>query len=242
LAVSFTDFGVDDSRFHAQVSGFQNPPLLVETKGKGSQREWLLLREDLPLNSLHLYNNQILARFFNPSSQPTALSQPRLKTDVTGRPENRVKSVSAKEIVSLLVESQPSISAINDVGFLNLLTEPAIWRVGPDKSTPDPELIQQLKDKIIRCQEQLAEIMIMVETAMGRERYTLEHQVSILEREQLEYQLSVRLNELELTQPEKERSKRLFTTNQEIAAIGQQLNQARIKRRIYDYVAQILFI
>jgi hypothetical protein len=92
---------------------------------------------------------------------------------------------------------------------------------------------------ISRYQNKLVEIIKELETVKCREQYNLEHRASILERELLKYKLLVRLNELELAQQKNANSKTLFTPDQEIATIGQQLNQARIKRRIYDYVAKI---
>jgi len=235
----FTRFGVEDPRFHALNAGFQNPPLIAEASGSGNKTEWLFLSESLPMSSLQLAHEQILARFFNPTSQPLALSQPRLKTDVVGNPESPIESVPAKGILTLGIEPSLPHPVTAASGSVSLLSE-FHWRVGANKSTPDAEIIHQLEGEITRCHTQLKEISRMLEAAQGRERYILEHQASIVEREMLEYQLSVRLNEIKLMQPEKDETEVLFTPDAQIAAIGWQLNQARIKRRIYDYVVQTL--
>jgi hypothetical protein len=51
-----------------------------------------------------------------------------------------------------------------------------------------------------------------------------------------EFRLSVRLNELKLAQQGQLNEVYLFTPDEEVATLGQQLNKLRIKRRIYDYI------
>jgi len=239
LGVFFTAFGVDDTRFYALQTGFQNPPLVVQSGGCGSRRQWQFFGENLPLSSLQLYNDQVLARFFNPTSKPLALSRPRMKTDMYGRKETLFDSVPAKGIMTVAVESSQPDPGPSHTSSVNLLNEP-VWRVGPNKGTPDPGIIQGLKDKINGYQNRLEEISEALEAAEGNSRYLLQHQAYVLERELLEYRLSVRLNEIKLAKPEKDPSVPLFKLDEEVAAIGWQLNQLRIKRRIYDYIIQTI--
>ena len=239
LAVMFTNFGVEDPCFQALNAGFQNPPMIAESNGTGNEIEWLFLSENLPLSSLHLAKEQILARFFNPTSQPVKLSKPRLKTDVVGQPESLIESIPTRGILTIGMEALPSELVTFESETVKLLNDP-VWRVGPNQGSPDPEVIQQLEDNITRCQTQLEGISKARKAARGREQYLLEHQASILEREILEYQLSVRLNEIQLMLAEKGASEALFTPDELVADIGWQLNQARIKRRIFDYVVQTL--
>jgi len=64
----------------------------------------------------------------------------------------------------------------------------------------------------------------------------LDHQYYALERERVEYLLSVRLNELKCSMQGRADADYLFAPDPEVARIGVQLNQLRIKRRIHDYI------
>jgi hypothetical protein len=65
----------------------------------------------------------------------------------------------------------------------------------------------------------------------------LQHRYYILKREQYEVRLSAQLNRHKLMSPG---NAYLYTPDPEIAELGTQLNQLRIKRRIYDYVVEAL--
>jgi hypothetical protein len=54
-----------------------------------------------------------------------------------------------------------------------------------------------------------------------------------------EYLLSARLNELKLEMGGNMNQDYLFKSDDEIMAIGLELNRMRIKRRIFDYVVQL---
>ncbi len=239
LAVMITDFGVDDPQFHALNAGFQNPPLIVETSGSGAQTEWQFWQENLPLSSLHISNDRILTRCFNPTSHPIPLSHPRMKTDVFGHPEAEIGSVPAKGIITIAVEQALPDSHLISSESVKLCNKP-IWRVGPNQGLPNHQIIQQLKDKITQLENQITEISQALDAAEGRDHYILQYQIYVRQRELLEYRLSVRSNEIKLAQPKQIQSDYLFKPDEEMTAIGWQLNQSRIKRRIYDYVVEAL--
>jgi hypothetical protein len=72
----------------------------------------------------------------------------------------------------------------------------------------------------------------------AQERYHWQHQIYVLQRELLEYQLSAHLNEIKLSMGGELTYEYLYEPDEEIAAIGRRLNRLRIQRRIYDYVVQ----
>ncbi len=61
-----------------------------------------------------------------------------------------------------------------------------------------------------------------------------------MRREELERRLSHLLNERKLAEDEPLRQGYLYEVDEEIAGLGLALNKLRIKRRIFDYVAQAL--
>ena len=220
-------------------AGFQNPPLLVEMQSGGTINEWTFFQESLPLSSLQISGGQILARLYNPAGIAHPLSQAYLQTDVFGNPVVGVDAVPAKTILTLSLgrPETPVQEAIP--GYSKLLSPPA-WHVGPDHGSPDPAILSQLKGKIADLERQLADVSERLAQASGDERYFLQHQVYVLEREMFEYRLSVRLNEMKLGVHGQITHAYLDEPDEEIAVIGVQLNKLRIKRRIYDYVIQAL--
>ena len=109
------------------------------------------------------------------------------------------------------------------------------WRVGENQGQPDPALIEQLDAEIAKLEAQLVEIEAQL--GEGGAQHLLQHRYYILKREQYEARLSAQLNRRKLTSPGHEY---LYTLDPEIAELGLQLNQLRIKRRIYDYVVDAL--
>jgi hypothetical protein len=109
------------------------------------------------------------------------------------------------------------------------------WRVGDNQGAPDPKLIEQLDAQIAQLEAQLAEIEVQLNEGGGQ--HLLQHRYYILKREQYEARLSAQLNRHKLTAPGHEY---LYTPDPEITELGNQLNQLRIKRRIYDYVVEAL--
>jgi hypothetical protein len=237
LATVITDFGVDDPRFHALNAGFQNPPIFAESSGSGQRIQWKFLHADLPLSSLFMIENRILARFYNPTPHPSPLPQPCLMTDVHGNPQETLQDIPSKHITTILLEEPlPAIHLLEDQPKTPI-NIPA-WRVGSNQGRPDPQVIQGLNDKITNLEEQISKAAEALGKATGLERYRWQHRIYVFERELFEYRLSVLLNERKLASPGHLSYDYLFYPDEEIAEIGLGLNRLRIKRRIYDYVIQ----
>jgi hypothetical protein len=181
-----------------------------------------------------LQNESVLARFFNPTAETQILSATYRETEVWGREIGRKNAVPPKKIVTvkLNVERKEAGSPAA-VELLNRLQ----WRVGPNRAKPDPAVLAELDRKIAALEQELTGLQSGKANVTGRERLQWEHRLAILGREQLEYLLSRLLNERKLASyPESY----LFEYDEEIAGVGAALNRMRIKRRIFDYVVQVL--
>ena len=236
VALLLTTLSPQDPGFYALNAGFQNSPLVVESSGQGTETQWAFLAERLPLSSLHYLDGRILARFYNPTPKDLPLSRPYQRTDISGTPEEWVREIPAKQISTLEIEP-PAIPPLQHVPASTRLLVMPKWRVGPPQGSPDPVMVQRLQDQINQNQKCLEEILNKLASAKGKQRYRLQHQAYVIERELLEYQLSLRLNEIKLEKPPPDA---LFEPDPQVSAIGWKLNQLRIKCRIYDYIVQMV--
>ncbi|MCB9077183.1 MAG: hypothetical protein H6631_06305 [Anaerolineaceae bacterium] len=228
----------DDMALQQLNAAFQNPPLIVESQGQGRQTEWAWLQEPLPLSSLTVAGDHLLARFYNPTPAAQPLSRAYLATDVLGQPQATLSQVPAKRIVTVrLAETLPATGDAPPAPPVSGLAWPA-WRIGDNHGRPDPDIIARLAENIAALEQKLAGVEAALAQAAGRDRYRLEHQTYVIKREIGEYQLSVRLNQLKLAAGNELSEDYLFAPDADIARIGLQLNRLRIKRRIFDYVIE----
>lgn len=243
-------YNVESTEFLALNAGFQGPPLLVRVEGRSERGEWAVFQENLPLSSLHVDGGWPAARAFNPTSRPRRLSRPYPNVRVTGETDGTTSEIPAKAIVTLRLDgaAEPGLipgqepgqlqrqgSAGGQVEWLN----PPRWRVGPNQGLPDPAVIEELKQRAEALERRVKELEAQLAQAAGQERYLIQHQVYVAQRELLEYRLSQRLNESKLERQGELSRQALYDAKEEIAAIGYALNQLRIRRRIFDYVAQV---
>jgi hypothetical protein len=108
---------------------------------------------------------------------------------------------------------------------------------------PDPQILADLEDRIAAHERKLVAMREALSQLDGAPRLRLQHRAFALEREQLEYKLSLLLNRRKLAQQGTANASRLsylFEPDSEIAEVGLRLNRLRIKRRIYDYVVRAL--
>jgi hypothetical protein len=230
--------GVTDNNFQGLNAGFQNPPALVQSQGNGEKIEWQFFQENLPLENLHRSGGKILARLHNPGWQTHSLQQAYLATNVQGVPQDLIREVPPKKIITIALDPGPSHKDKPELAAIEILT-PATWRVGPNHTLPNPAIIHQLRQKITLLETELAQIKLRIQKAVGHQRLHLEHQYYVTRREIYEYLLSARLNELKREMGGNITPEYLFQPDDEIMAIGLELNRMRIKRRIFDYVVQI---
>ncbi len=239
IAVMIGEAAVDDSMTHQLNAGFQNPPLIVATRGRGEQTEWLFLQENLPLSSLSFYKDKLLARFYNPTARECTLNKEYQRTDIWGNREATIEALPAKNILTLEIEKElPAVSPAPVEQVVTSATYP-VWRVGENQGLPDPDTIKQIEAKIAQLQTQLAQVEEQLNNAQD-DRHFLQHRYYVLERELYELRLSALLNRRKLALQGSLDYEYSYTPDPEIAELGMQLNELRIKRRIYDYVVEAL--
>jgi len=103
---------------------------------------------------------------------------------------------------------------------------------------PDAKTIGKIQEQIAQLERRLEQTEDQLNQATGNDRYFLQHSYYMLKRELYEYRLSAQLNTLKLAMQNRLSYEYLYTQDDEVAEIGWQLNQLRIKRRIYDYIVQ----
>ncbi|MFW6068410.1 MAG: glycoside hydrolase family 38 C-terminal domain-containing protein [Chloroflexota bacterium] len=223
-------------------AAFQNPPLIVHAGGRGEGQTWQLLQEHLPLSSLSLSGDSVLARFYNPTNRPVAFARHVRQTDLWGKEMNTVSQVAPGKIVTVRVPAPVTgewEQGNDEEAPITLLTPPR-WRDGGNQAQPEPAVLDSLQQKIDVLARQLDSVQEQVEGATGANRLRLQHRGYVLERELLEMRLSHALNRRKLEQGPSPNHEALYSVDPEIAEIGKALNRLRIKRRIFDYVVQAI--
>ncbi len=231
---------VADPAFGAINEQFHNPPLLARVTGSGEgPNRWDVFSAPLPLTALFLdENNQATARLFNPSSHSVSLSEPLSRLSVRGEDLGTTHELRGKEIATVAVALPEAPTAETEGARTVTVLTPIEDRGGRSRSLPTAEQLAGLDQRISVLEDALDDTLSEVATTSGNERYLLTHRQYVVERELLELRLSRELNE------------RLLHSTDEvsigddpdpvIAGLGSQLNDLRVKRRIYDYVAQAL--
>lgn len=223
-------------------AAFQNPPLIVHVRGEGQRRQWDLFQEELPLSSLTVQKEGVLARLYNPTNRPVPLSKQYRQTDLWGSDMGAATEVAPGKIVTVRLpdfETETTQQVGEGEAEVSLLTTPA-WRDGGNRGRPDPAVLDRLQQKITALARQLDTVRTEIEESTGADRLRLQHQGFIVERELLELRLSHTLNRRKLEQGASPSHDYLYGVDPDIAEIGQALNRLRIKRRIFDYVVQAL--
>jgi alpha-mannosidase len=240
LAVACGDFAPDSLTLQQINGAFQNPPLVVENLGRGDQTSWRLLQEDLPMSNLRVQGEGVVARFYNPTAEPVRLRQPRRQTDVWGAPGEELPAVGPKRVSPIRLDMM-SASVRNMAATPTRLLTPPVWRVGLDVVLPKEEILAGLEDKIAELEAEAAALATQIAAAAdGVARLRLQHRYYVVKRESVELRLSVLLNRRRLAAGGTLDGAALYEPDPEIAAVGLELNQLRIKRRIFDYVIAAL--
>lgn len=258
VAVAVGDFPPHGLGLQRLNAAFQNPPLLVRVGGKESEGsdepttsklfperkllpERKLFPENVPLSSLVIQAGQALARVYNPTPQPLPLSRPFPETDVWGAPQGELAQLASKKIATLRLD--PLLPASPEppgaAGQVELLNPPE-WRVGPNQGRPDERILDELDAQITALETELRQVQARIEASEDAEQVRWQHRYYVLDRERLEFMLSLVLNRRKLAHTGDAPDPALYEPDPEIAAIGLALNRLRIKRRIFDYVVQAI--
>ena len=198
-----------------------------------------IMAEEIPMSSLHVREGKVLVRLFNPGERPLALSRPYPELDVFGNPLGLASSVPPKRIITLELPRPQAAShrvVPEPVKVWNLPD----WRVGVNHGSPDPVVMERLRESIERLEREAAEAEASARLVQPPKAYQHLHRAYVLHRELLEYRLSLRLNEIKLGTGGRLTYEYLYEPDEQVEEIGYELNQMRIQRRIFDYVVQLM--
>jgi alpha-mannosidase len=233
VGAAFGHFAPDGAALQAMSAAFQNPPLMVRAEGRGTEAAWVVLREAAPLSSLQIEDEQALARFYNPTPRALPLAQGYTRSDAWGKVQGRFETLAPGEIATAVLPAALPAVREGAVAALACLTPPR-WRVSENQGRPDPVVLAQLEARAAALEAQSTEVKAKLGGAEGNERLRLLHRYYVLQREAVEAAFSLLLNQKGWAEDGVDR------VDEEVAALGLRLNQLRIKRRIFDYVAQAL--
>ena len=241
LGIVIANIDIRDMAVHRLNDAFQNPPLIADADGPGEQTDWQVLQEDLPMSSMQIVNQAVLARFYNPTGKVRQLNRTYQKTDVWGKVMFDARDVSAKEITTLQIVKPLPVPVETSLNKKNtVLTNLPEWCIGENQGHPAMEIIKDLKVRAAQLEVQLAQIEKELGEKEIDDRYRLQHSYYVLKRELCEMRLSIMLNEKELKLSKVSNHAFLYSYDQELAQLGLELNEMRIKRRIYDYIVETI--
>lgn len=218
IAFAIGDFDPQGMALQRMNASFQNPPMLVTVTGDGPRREWSVYADDVPASTLRVREDAVELRRFNPTIE-------------------HVGSLWPKQIAKQQVDLQKL--PLDTTSTTQVLHSPP-WRIGANQGLPRAEGIAELEKRVAAAKAEMEAAQARLVDATGNERHLAQHQVYIHHREMLEYQLSARLNEVKLAQNGALTEAYLYEPDPVVTEVGYELNQLRIKRRIYDYVAAAL--
>lgn len=238
IGFAVLDGSIHASALHAVNEAFHNPPIVGTVAGTDADLPsvWTLLQADLPLTGLTESGDGPQVRLFNPTTSPHALSTPLVSGSLRGGESNPIDVVGPKQIITTPIGDVQAPAASDAAAVTTISAVPI--RVGESRSRPDAAELAELESRIEQLQERIDDNVARQAEAVGNDQYRNRHENYVLDRERLELALSLELN------------RRLASSSSMvsipddpdpvIAELGAELNDLRIKRRIYDYVVAAL--
>ena len=229
---------IETAGLHAVNEAFHHAPVIAEvTDGPvDGPTGWTAFSADLPTTSIRRSDgDETIVRMWNPSGGERPLERPLPLRSMRGDDLGDADVLRPRQIVSTPIEV--SGVALDGPASVEVLT-PIVDRVGPNRSRPDRAVLLELDGRIDQLAGELATVIAGLDDADGNERWIQTHRQYVVERELLELRLSRELNqrlldsEGEVSIPDE--------ADPTIAELGVELNDLRVKRRIYDYVVQAL--
>ncbi len=227
LAFAFGTFSPDSIEVQRLNAAFQNPPLIIQNNNDGERTEWQWLTAELPMSSLRVIDGEIVGRFYNPTMASGVVNGEKI------RPK-QIKSLTFDDSLP-----EVALTVTNDDCVFSVKT-PRLFPVADNRSVPSAEGLVELERLIATSEAGMKSAEKKVAASEGDDRHIFQREIYVHHREMLEYQLSHRLNTLKLAQNGEVTDAYLYEPDPVVAEIGYQLNQLRIKRRIYDYVVAAL--
>lgn len=219
---------------------FHNPPITAEVTDGNTDGPTFWSVFSCPLPSTGLFQDDLgttLVRLYNPTEESVDLATPLSRRSLRGVDLGESSTVRSKEIVTAVVAMPVAPTSCRTHSTVIVHT-PITDRGGRSRSRPEAEALDALDARIDRLTGELATVHDELVGAVGTSRFRVTHRQYVVERELLELRLSRELND------------RLLHSTDEvsipdepdpiIAELGLDLNDLRVKRRIYDYVVQAL--
>ncbi|MEM7339241.1 MAG: hypothetical protein AAF467_11365 [Actinomycetota bacterium] len=233
LAVTSTAAQPGSAAFVAHCDAFAHPPLAitVDAASTGTATEWSGPTATVPITSLAPTPSGAAMRVVNLTDAPVEIT-----TD-PGDP----RTVAPAEIAILPLSVEvPRGSAGDTVPAVAVhWPDQATDRAGVRRTLPDPDILASLEERAAALDTEAQELRARLDGAEGDEYHRILHQVYVAERESLELALSAHLGRRKATDPSAEVSIP-DEVDPEVSALGERLNDLRIHRRIYDYVAALV--
>ncbi|MEM7344808.1 MAG: hypothetical protein AAF485_11240 [Chloroflexota bacterium] len=216
---------------------FESGGYIFENKDfEGTQASAVIWPEALPWSGVqNLPDGQCLIRTYNPFPSTYQFSTNQQGTNPFGETEEPVEQVEPNKIEHLQFAPPLANEATATSSDTTLLEFP-MWPVGEDHSTIEQadldsmqRLVDQLKEEQTEAKEQLPHLS---EAEDPLTYHRTKHAIIRLEREILEGEVSILLNELRRQGHNPELKEKIRT-------VGRDLNMARRQRRTYDYILSI---
>lgn len=194
------------------------------------------MRESLPLSALIPAGDRVQARFFNPHREEVQLSRPRDVVNLSAAPQRSTDTVMPREILTFNIDTPSRTENRNSLAEAALLNPPQ-WRCGANEGQVDRHVVEEMKKKRAALEVELAGIRQL--SAENRNKYKQMHAALIVEREILELEISILLNEQKASRSGMALSEATFHEDPAVRDIGIRLNELRKTRRIFDYVVGV---
>lgn len=236
--------GKDESSIDGVINAnqqFQNPPLVVsvDEASTGTRTAWQVASGVLPSTAFHLVGTKRLLRLYNPTDQIVRLEKPLPSLNVRGGEVETLTEVKPKQIVTTIVDNDLSAADNATPAEQVAVWQPPQIRVGPNRSVPDPKILADLASRSESYRNDLVEIETELSELEGEAWHLANHRKLVVARELAETDLSIELNRRKLA-TEPDQCSLPDNVDPAIRALGEELNNLRIERRIYDYVAEML--
>lgn len=230
---------IDECGLHAINEGFHNPPLVVDVAEgpEDGPTTWNVFTATLPMTGLRRNDaGETVVRLWNPHGEAITLPDALALRSMRNADLGSTSELRPRQIVSVAVAvpERPATIASSRVDVV----APLERRGGSSRSIPALDELTGLDAKIEQLTVELGEAVAAIDAATGTDRWLATHRQYVIERELLELRLSRELNQrlrdsvAEVSIPDE--------ADPIIAELGADLNDLRVKRRIYDYVVQAL--
>ena len=202
----------------------------------GAESKAILWDEPIPWSGIqNLANGKSLLHVYNPDTDAFTFDTFQTVTNPFGEEAHRVDTLGSRKIASILLDPLSAIGGETAVQSAVAITVFPGWPVGEERSTIEESTLAELREKAEEIKSEIARVSERLDNLPpegGLPYHQAKHKHISLQRERLEIELSLALNEYKrLGNPE--------NLKDEIREVGRELNWLRRQRRTYDYILSI---